>query len=246
MEIPVTIISTKELYGIYHSNEKCDTVIITVHGLYGSRVESHRLTVFLARELLRYNIGCLRIDMTGSGISRGEFIECTFQQQFVDINSAISWIKQNTSIKNIYLLGISDGAITAYHVGAKNKNIKGMIFWSPVFTNQYYVSEKKVNRLYRIQNKLAWISSGNWLYKDYYNDKEMLIKQIDFNKIGRKNCAVCGTGDNIVYESLKQINSKYLDLYIIEKADHIFSSPKWVRQLIDTTIKWMKNNNKGQ
>jgi len=94
MEIPVTINSSKELYGIYHCCDNSQSAVITLHGLYGTPVDSHRLCVYFARNALRHNISCLRVDLTGSGINQGNFIDFTFVQQCIDTMSIIKRKRQ--------------------------------------------------------------------------------------------------------------------------------------------------------
>ena len=245
MEIPVTIKSTKELYGIYHRCENSKATVIMLHGLYGSRVDSHRLCVEFARVAYDYNISCLRVDLTGSGISQGNFMDFTFKQQITDAMNIIKWLKNQDNTNIIYLLGISDGAITAYHSGYENVDINGIIFWSPVFSQNSSNKTKTLRRLYKVGDNLAWAVSGNWLYKDYYEDKTRLIECIDFDSQKTKCFAVYGTKDNAVSKSLQEISPEYLEKYAIEDGDHVYLSPQWTDQAIEQTIRWILDNKRG-
>ncbi len=247
MEYPVTICSNKTLYGIYHKSKHNQTAIITLHGLGGTRIDVHRICVLFARELVKHDISCLRFDLTGSGVSQGNFVDFTFEQQYVDAINTIEWLKKQERIKKIFLLGFSDGAITAYHTGISNDDIKGMIFWSPNFiTNKEdkILDSKNIfnNRLHRVEKGLAWPILGHWVYKDYFEDRNNLINSLNFSLLDKKCIALYGSQDIAIKHTIENIHSDFLEKKEIEAADHLYFSPVWTNHLIESTIEWILNN----
>ncbi len=106
----------RQLIGIEHRgacgeqpNENRHKGVVIVVGGPQTRVGSHRLFVYLARQLAKQGINVFRFDYTGAGDSEGEVV--SFQTIQADIAAAIDTFKQrNQHVTELTLWGLCDAA----------------------------------------------------------------------------------------------------------------------------------------
>ncbi len=247
VEHPVSIASTdRELYGIYHESLPCRGAVLICHGLGGTRVDVHRICVRLARSLVERQFSCLRIDLTGSGISQGRFYECTLPQQHCDMQHALDWLRHERRATRLYLLGFSDGAIVVHNLGAQSSHVSGMVFWSPTFFPEGEAAAEPearfARRLHRVDNRAVWPVLGHWLYKDYFEDKERERAGIDLEEMDKRCLLVYGEHDEYLRMRVGEIRNPLIRVEQIPEANHLFFSPTWTRRVIDLTIDWLADD----
>lgn len=251
MEIPIHINSdNKELLGIFHKAGHSKATVLIINGLGGNRVDIHKICTLLARKLEENHISCIRIDYSGSGISEGNFIDFTFEQQKRDVEHIIEWFRKKSQ-EDIYLLGFSDGAFIAYEYGYTSDNIKGVIFWSPNFIDgSDDMGESKSdfgkNRLYSVNGKLAWPVLGHWVYKDYFTDRNEKVSNMHLDLIRKKSLIVYGETDEQIRDRVRKIQNDNIEKNEIKNANHLFLSPDWTDKAITVTLDWLeRNGNRG-
>lgn len=85
----------------------------------------HKPFLVLADHLTRNGIGVLRFDDRGTNLSKGDFSTATSFDFANDVEAAVEYLKlsQHADIKNIGLIGHSEGGIIAPIVAARNKNV---------------------------------------------------------------------------------------------------------------------------
>ncbi len=85
----------------------------------------HKPFLVLADYLTRNGIGVLRFDDRGTNLSKGDFSTATSFDFANDVEAAVEYLKSNqhADIKNIGLIGHSEGGIIAPIVAARNKSV---------------------------------------------------------------------------------------------------------------------------
>lgn len=85
----------------------------------------HKPFLVLADYLTRNGIGVLRFDDRGTNLSKGDFSTATTFDFANDVEAAVEYLKSNqhADIKNIGLIGHSEGGIIAPIVAARNKSV---------------------------------------------------------------------------------------------------------------------------
>ena len=100
---------------------KAEGIVILTSGL-GQRCYAHRLYVLLARQLCRNGYKVLRFDFHGMGESEGEIDRALYIEMYNDIqygmfvedtSAAADFLKQESGVELVTVLGICGGAITA-------------------------------------------------------------------------------------------------------------------------------------
>ncbi|MUG45284.1 alpha/beta hydrolase [Paenibacillus woosongensis] len=244
MELPVTILNDgKELFGVYHTCSKPKATVIICHGLGGTRTDVHRICLRFARALVQNGYSCLRIDLTGSGISQGEFYEFTISQSVKDIDQSIRYVQQNFGADQIHLLGFSDGAFIAYQVALQQSYIKGLIFWSPTFkiASEDTPRDSLNQRLHRVGSRMVWPVLGHWVHHEYFQERNGILKELNFGKLDRDCLFIYGGKDEEVARGIRQIDHFKISKVEIAECDHHFLSNEWTEQVIASSISWLES-----
>jgi pimeloyl-ACP methyl ester carboxylesterase len=108
-----------------------DRIVILSHGFTGTKVESGRLFVTLARELARSGITALRFDFMGSGDSSGEFYEMSPNTEIADLIDVISWARRK-KYQRLGLLGMSLGGAISICAAARSPAVRALVTLSAV------------------------------------------------------------------------------------------------------------------
>ena len=137
-EKPITFkVSGEQVVGMLHlpakGKAKCPAVVC-FHGFTGSKTESHRLFVKMARMLAEAGSICLRIDFRGSGDSEGDFSQMTISREIEDARAALKFLRARSDVdpKRIGILGMSMGGMVSAYVLGSDKNICTSVLWAPV------------------------------------------------------------------------------------------------------------------
>ena len=166
----------KCIRGVINRNNNA-TLLIYCPGLAGDRVDCHRIPIDFARYIENKECDFIRFDYSGIGTSDGELIELGFNSVIEDINIVLDNL--SNGYKNIILISISQAAIQALKIFTENKNINGLIMWSPLFDKySSVISDKKIG----VDNKnKAWDNTNPELYKG-----DVLASKNDVVRISRK------------------------------------------------------------
>jgi len=84
---------------------------------------SHKPFLVISDYLTRNGIAVLRFDDRGVGQSKGNFKSATSLDHASDVESALAYLKTRKEIKQIGLIGHSEGGLIAPIVAAKNKDV---------------------------------------------------------------------------------------------------------------------------
>ena len=113
------------------SSEKCPAVVM-IHGFTGHMNEWHLTET--SRMLNEIGFATLRADMYGHGKSGGEFRNHTLFKWINNAMTLIDYARKLEFSTDIYLLGHSQGGLTAMlAAGLKHEIIKGLVAMSPAW-----------------------------------------------------------------------------------------------------------------
>lgn len=108
-----------------------EKIVVLSHGFTGTKVESGRLFVTLARELARAGITALRFDFMGSGDSSGEFYDMSPNTEIADLLDVIDWT-QRRKYRRLGLLGLSMGGAVSICAAAQSPAVRVLATLSTV------------------------------------------------------------------------------------------------------------------
>lgn len=141
---------TLTLQGLIHKpNMNSYDLAILLYGFAGQMVDSpSNLLPELAHRLWQKNIATLRFDFSGHGKSDGNIEDMNIFSQLEDASAAIQYAKSLTGIKNIYLVGHSQGGVIASMIsGYYADTISKEILINPAAT---MVDDAKIGRCWGV------------------------------------------------------------------------------------------------
>ena len=125
-------------------------VVIYLHGNCSSRLEALACVPIL----LPANITLFTMDLSGSGLSEGEFISLGWYERD-DVELVVEFLRASQRASTIGLWGRSMGAVTSLLHGDRDPSIGGMVLDSP-FTNLKSLSQE----LSRMHTKIPkWVGN---------------------------------------------------------------------------------------
>ena len=111
------------------ATQKCPLVIIC-HGITGNSEE--KLHTELAKQLKGAGIASLRFDFNGHGRSEGRFADMTIPKELADAKAVLAYARKKLPfVKNISLLGHSQGGVVAALLAAEDKDIRSLVLMAP-------------------------------------------------------------------------------------------------------------------
>lgn len=286
MEKPVGFAHGKDImYGILHTpeNNECLPVRMGIAFINAGLRPRSGLScqyVRFARKLCQMGFYVLRFDLPGIGDSEGHIEDASELRPHVleNVNStmrAINFLKTETGIQRVGLLGHCGGAYNALLSGALDPLVNDVVLLSfPAERFGDLSAEKPVPRSllqYYLKKALKWHSWVNLisLRSNFRWMGALLVQLLKRQRIsglideilweafetcmakGKSVLFVFGEKD-LFYPSfvagfgkrlsnLKEYEKTYTEVYIIEKADHVFSQRYWQELAIDKTIAWLQN-----
>ena len=262
VEVPVVFKNEgMQIVGMLHKPNAVKKLpsVVFFHGCTGSRTEANWLFVKLARALAETGIMVLRFDFRHSGESEGNFENMTLSGEISDGFKSIEYLISECDADSgrVGVLGLSMGGVVgAYVTGLLGEKIKSCILMNPVGKPLEDISILATSRNVDITNlqkdtslqrdtsfPVEW---NSFLFgRNFFDD----IQKINPLKIIKK--AVCpvlivsGSNDQSVlpvrskeYFETVNNNGGTAELFVVEKADHVFSSVKWEREVIEKVGEW--------
>ncbi len=222
--------------------KKVNKIIIYSHS-FKSDKDSDFIATSFEKNVCNKDYTFLRFDFWGSGESEWKFEDSRIKTQIRDLEDIIEYVKTK-GYKDICLVWLSLG--TTNSLMAYNDTIKCMILWSPCFhlISRYekykdeiikkgFVTEKnKINgKLFKIWKKMC---------KDFRRINPILV----FPKIKCPILIVIWNEDKNISE--KKV-TKYMKmirpenkLEVIEKGDHDFLNKKAKKEVIKSSVNFIK------
>ncbi len=213
------------------SKEKKVPLVIICHG-FGGNCESKLLTD-IADNLQNKGIASIRFDFNGHGKSNGEFQNMTVLNEIQDLKNIITWAQTQSWVKNISLLGHSQGGVvvsmTAGELG--DKVIKSAVLMAPAAVlRDDALRGNTMGAMYDPWNmKEEYVQlpfGGMKLGREYIKTALTLPIYETAFKYNGPVLVMHGTYDRVVpytYGERYDMGYKNSKLYLIQGEDHGFS-----------------------
>jgi len=138
------------------------------HPIAEEKLWAHRVFVTFARQLAADGHPVLRVDLTGSGDSEGDFGDVSVATCVDDIRTAIGEVRRRSSAAHVSLLGLRFGATLASLVAEREGDIKRLVLWAPIVDGDRHLQE-----LLRIN-----VATQTAVYREVRHDRVELIGQM--------------------------------------------------------------------
>ncbi len=134
------------LFGIIHTPEnpppQSEKIgIVFCHPFAEEKLISHRVLVNMSRYLTKEGIYCLRFDYMGHGDSSGNFEDATISTRISDIQTAIAYLKSQTGVEKVGLLGLRLGAALAALSADDTFFSNPLVLISPIIKGKTYIRQ---------------------------------------------------------------------------------------------------------
>lgn len=220
--------------------------IMMWHGFTGSRVEPHRLFVKTARHLAQNGFIVARFDFVGSGESDGEFQDVTPETEIQDALQVIHWISGQAGVDRtkLGLIGLSLGGLVSACAASRSTQISALVLWSAT------ASIDRSLALRITPEAEAFLAQNGFV--DWYGT---IVSQAFFDEARKtdplkalanyKGDALVLHGDEDKTVTLDHAHDYHQalpqsKLHIIQNADHTFNRSDWEKELMETTVEWLK------
>ena len=244
-----------QMVGMLHTpveNGSRHPAVMLLHGFTGNKSESHFLFTKLARQLAENGIICLRFDFLGSGDSQGEFEEMTIFTELEDAKVACQFLSQQPEVdaNRIGVLGLSMGGCVAALLSRERADIKSVALLSAVAR-----PEENFQRLVGNFPK-TYRETGDWYIdhggfavgKNFFDSLPEVMPLKAISSYQGSVLIIHGSNDQAVplsaaydyHQSLNQRQSGAVELFIVDKADHVYSSIPLTTQVIDKVVDWFE------
>ena len=237
-----------KLHGELMKVNDSDKIIILCHGLHG---DIHECGAF--DELVRYlemnDINSFRFDFRSSGESDGTDLDLSISGEISDLESTISYLKQN-GYNEFILLGASFGAGVVSLLDVDKYNIKKIVLWygaldymhpcNKAFTAEGYEEAKKFGFYTRRKKNGREFKYSLKLFEEVYSLKP-------YEKLKSINIPILFVhglcDETIPYEMSETISKmcKNAILKLIPSIGHCFRNSEEYRKIaIEETVNFIK------
>lgn len=219
---------------------------IIFHGFTANRNTS--LLREIANSLRDENIASVRFDFNGHGNSDGKFENMTVLNEIEDANAILNYVKTDPHVRNIYLVGHSQGGVVASMLaGLYPDLIKKVVLLAPAATLKGDALEGNTQGVTynpdHIPDRLPFkdLTLGGFYLR--------IAQQLPIYEVSaqftKPVCLIHGTDDTVVSPNAsKKYDQIYQNstLHLIEGADHCFSD-SYQKNAVNLTTDFLQNNN---
>ena len=219
---------------------------IIFHGFTANRNTS--LLREIANSLRDENIASVRFDFNGHGDSDGKFENMTVLNEIEDANAILNYVKTDPHVRNIYLVGHSQGGVVASMLaGLYPDLIKKVVLLAPAATLKGDALEGNTQGVTynpdHIPDRLPFkdLTLGGFYLR--------IAQQLPIYEVSaqftKPVCLIHGTDDTVVSPNAsKKYDQIYQNstLHLIEGADHCFSD-SYQKNAVNITTDFLQNNN---
>ena len=245
----------ERLTGIFHQvNDKKDLVIVC-HGFNEDKDKD--LVTGFCKALNREDFNAFRFDFSGNGESEGSFENSCFTKEADDLNSVINFFaKKNYHIKSV--VGYSTSGTVAILQVARDERIKSIIVVAPRIYPSKSTMAKKIEKKYnktlseiikdpKIKYPITTqFRKGKRSFSRQYVEEIAISDVLVYLKqIKAPILMLHGNKDQIVNigetKDAFQAGNKPKTFVEIDGADHTFSNPVQMEEMIYKALHWLKN-----
>lgn len=200
---------------------------ILFHGFKADKNEP--LIKEAANKLWEENVATVRFDFNGCGESDGEFKNMTVINEVADAKAILDYVRTDPHVRNIYLVGHSQGGVVASMLaGLYPHIIKKIALLAPAATLKSDAQKGVLQGVqYDPENIPDSIRLGKFTVGGLYLRTAQVVPIYEVSqKFNGPVCLVHGTSDTVVNpKASKKYHEIYQNsiLHLIEGADHSFS-----------------------
>ncbi len=205
--------------------KKYTKAVLLIHGLGDSPYSF----VDISKSLARQGYLVRTILLHGHGTKPGDMVETSYEDWEKLVHKQTTLIKE--AAQNVYLGGFSTGANLAFFEAVKDKEIKGLMLFSPAFKS----SEQMLALTPILKNLIPWAiipektqftnftkytatpSNG---YAQYYHTSNKFIELIEQEKFSRPVFAALSESDSI-------LDVEFISKTLAERFDHPNNKLMW-------------------
>lgn len=222
--------------------------VMLCHGFSGTRVEAHQLLVKAANALAAAGMIVVRFDFAGSGESDGEFVEMTPETEIEDAINILHWLAAQPGVdrSRLAMTGLSLGGLVTACAASRTNMPAAIALWSATAHMGQRMQERATEEsTSQLQEKGYVDFRGNLVGRAFFQNAAQINPLQEASQYRGKVLIVHGTDDQVVpvaeaHEYSEAFKACYPQLYLMEGADHTFSSESWEANVIQTTVNWMK------
>ncbi|KRO00125.1 alpha/beta hydrolase [Companilactobacillus kimchiensis] len=222
-------------------------LVILMHGFTSNRgIEPDQLLYQVAARFEEKGLATLRCDFNGHGQSDGRFEDMTVLNEISDGKAILDYARKLSGVKNIYLLGHSQGGVVASMLaGYYHEKITKLVLMAPAATlkddalkgsTQGYTYDPE-----NIPDQLP-IKKGLTLGGFYLRTAQTLPIYEVASQYQGPVCLIHGLKDTVVNKIASQRYHDSYDnsgLHLIEDADHGFSLGNSRQEAIDLAVNFI-------
>lgn len=225
-------------------------LVVTCHGLTGTKVGTCYRFVRLARRLATKGIACLRFDFRGCGESDGRFEDLCAPRLAEDLLAVLAAARTmpNVDATRLGLVGSSFGAFTAATTSAHIDGLRCGAFWAPVADPRKLVDRELSEPARELLRRQGWLEHhGHRLGAAFFG---RLPDTDGPSVLARRPCPLLifhGAGDTQVpiehgraYETALTGAGAEVALRELDLDDHGMRSVAANDAIIDGTVSWCR------
>lgn len=214
---------------------------------HGFKADRNSPTILAISDALNENgVATMRFDFDGCGESDGKFENMTVPGEVADANAIFQFALTDHHVKNIYLVGHSQGGVVASMLAGLYPNadlIQKVVLLAPAATLRSDALKGNLQGIpYDPHNIPEAIQIGNFTVGGFYLRTAQILPIYDVAKRYQGPvCLIHGTNDQVVSPKASE---KYHDVYqnsvlhLIPKADHRFTPP-YQKIAVDYTVDFL-------
>lgn len=219
---------------------------IIFHGFGGNR--NATLLKEISNKLRDENVASVRFDFNGHGESDGEFRNATVLNEIADANTILEYVKTDPHVRNIYLIGHSQGGVIASMLaGLYPDLIKKVVLLAPAGTLKD--DALKGNFFGTIYNPKKIPDEVRYAHQAIDGFYMRIAQNLPIYEWSRQFtgpvCLIHGKNDTVVDP---QASQKYADgyenaqLHLLDGADHSFTDKDKMQEAVKIATDFVKPN----
>lgn len=129
---------------LFHSPDatrRLQGAVVYVHPFAEEMNKARRMAALQARAMATAGYAVLQIDLHGCGDSSGDFADATWEAWCMDIERAVSWLRQRTAAAPLWLWGLRTGCLLANEVANRLPEPVNLLFWQPVLSGKLFLQQ---------------------------------------------------------------------------------------------------------
>lgn len=233
----------KMIVPVTDGEEKLPMVVLT-HGFTSTYSDMNEI----AEALGKNGIASVRFDLTGNGISDGEYVDTTFTSQKEDILNELAFVKTLDFVDTdkLFLCGKSQGGFDSAMAAVDCADeICGLILWYPALCiPEDFKAGRVMFTSFDVDNipETLAIQGGISVSRAFIEEGLSIVPNEDFTTFEKPVLIIHGDSDNIApYAYAESLAAAYADaeFILIEGGGHGFSGDGLVTAL-DATVAFIQ------